>query len=505
MNYIVITIVILGGAYAIYKMIKKNSRKKLGKTSAESFSFTEIDRKKIEDSIHLEERSEKDAQFGRPKAHAKEFSDCEAEGIDAVKDKVKESIKEAREYLAPVTNKIDEIKFKIKKQHFNIQNTRNKISEILEQAKTTFQNQRLVFDKEDRDVDTFRNLNGVGRQPAVLTFNLMIIQIGIIVGLFILESYLNMKLLAEAIGEEEGFAYSSAVAGLNVMVSALVGYFVLKGAVHFKQRASRFWLIFVMFLYGILITYINVCLGAVRAIYDNTDTQQNFADMDIGGEGAAEGLNPLYFWTVDWNFLSLVLTFVGITFAVISLIDAYLYNDTYPGYGSVAKNREKARAEINRISENLGNEVGKVFNSEHSKSGNILNSLQEKELKEWVNYSNHVTHVFDAYKDYIIEAERDIIHITEEYRRHNEEVRTDKVRPAYWDKKYELDIKLKTPEEIFSNSTDYYFPGDKIQEKVNTHQKRLTEEQIQYEKDLNILKDETDKKILELRKNYAFT
>ena len=314
-----------------------------------------------------------------------------------------------------------------------------------------------------------------------------------------------MKLLAEAIGEEEGFAYSSAVAGLNVMVSALVGYFVLKGAVHFKQRASRVWLMFVMFLYGILITYINVCLGAVRAIYDNTDTQQSFAGIDIGGEGAAEGLNPLYFWNVDWNFLSLVLTFVGITFAVISLIDAYLYNDTYPGYGSVAKNREAARLEINKTSENLGNETNKIFNNEHSKSGHILRDLLEKDLKELVNYSNHVTHVFDTYKDYILKAERDIIHITEEYRRRNENIRTDKVRPAYWDKKFEFVSKMKTPEEIFSNCKDYYFPGDKIQEEVSIHQKRLTEEQIQYEKELNNLKDETDKKILELRKNHAFT
>ena len=71
------------------------------------------ERKKIENSIHLEERSEKDAQFGRPQAHAKEYSDCEAEGIDAVKDEVDTSIKEARDYLSPVTNKIDEIKFKM--------------------------------------------------------------------------------------------------------------------------------------------------------------------------------------------------------------------------------------------------------------------------------------------------------------------------------------------------------------------------------------------------------
>ena len=232
MNYIIITVVVLGGAYAIYKMITKSGGKKLGIVSTESFTFSKIDRKKIENSIKLTERAEQDAQFGRPQAHAKEYSDCEAEGIDSVKDEVDKSINEAIDYLSPVTNKIDEIKFNIQKQHFNIQDTRNKISEILEQAKTIFQNQRLIFDKEDQDVNSFRNLNSIGRQPAILTFNLMIIQIGIIVGLFFLESFFNMKLLADAIGEQEGLAYSMAVAALNVIVSALVGYFVLKGAVN---------------------------------------------------------------------------------------------------------------------------------------------------------------------------------------------------------------------------------------------------------------------------------
>ena len=504
MNYIIITVVVLGGAYAIYKMITKSGGKKLGIVSTESFTFSKIDRKKIENSIKLTERAEQDAQFGRPQAHAKEYSDCEAEGIDSVKDEVDKSINKARDYLSPVTNKIDEIKFNIQKQHFNIQDTRNKISEILEQAKTIFQNQRLIFDKEDQDVNSFRNLNSIGRQPAILTFNLMIIQIGIIVGLFFLESFFNMKLLADAIGEQEGLAYSMAVAALNVIVSALVGYFVLKGAVNLKQRAARSWLIITMFLYGIFITYINVCLGAVRSIYDKEDTRTSIVDIDIAGTGASEGLNPLYFWNVDWSLQALLLTFVGITFAVISLIDAYLYNDTYPGYGSVAKNREAARLEINKTSENLGNETNKIFNNEHSKSGHILKDLLEKDLKELVNYSNHVTHVFDSYKDYIFKGERDVNHICEEYRRKNENIRTDKVRPVYWDKKFEFASKMKTPEEIFSNCKDYYFPGDKIQEEVNIHQKFLTEARIQYEKDLNNLKDSTDQKVIDLRKTYAF-
>ncbi len=258
-----------------------------------------------------------------------------------------------------------------------------------------------------------------------------------------------------------------------------------------------------MFLYVILITYINVCLGAVRAIYDNTDVKQSIVDVDLGGTGSTEGLNPLYFWNVDWTFLSLVLTFVGITFAIVSLIDAYLYNDTYPGYGSVAKNREEARREINRTSENLANEVQKVFNNEHSKGGHKLTDLLEKDLNELINYTNHITHVFDGYKNYIHELERGINHISIEYRRINENIRTDNVRPIYWDQQFTFNVGLKDPQVAFANCKDYYYPGKTIQEEMATHQKRLTDEKNQYEKDLNTLKEEIDKIIVELRKTHA--
>ena len=53
MSYIIITVVVLGGAYAIYKMIKKNNGKKIGKVSTDSFNFPDFDRARIENEIDL--------------------------------------------------------------------------------------------------------------------------------------------------------------------------------------------------------------------------------------------------------------------------------------------------------------------------------------------------------------------------------------------------------------------------------------------------------------------
>ena len=73
--------------------------------------------------------------------------------------------------------------------------------------------------------------------------------------------------------------------------------------------------------------------------------------------GSAIVGNPALPWSVDLTFTSLILVFVGIGFALASLIDGYLFNDPYPGYGSVGKDRNENQKEINRMREHLSSEI----------------------------------------------------------------------------------------------------------------------------------------------------
>ena len=146
----------------------------------------------------------------------------------------------------------------------------------------------------------------------------------------------------------------------------MVGYFVLKGAINYERCNKKRFLNIFMFVYAIIIIYINCVLGAIRAIADKTNQEVSISGFTIGGE-----YNALAFWTVHWTPLSLVLTFIGILFAVISLADAYYFKDVYPGYGDAAKKREQSRKIVETEIDNLVNVKQKIFNNEHSK-GNIL-------------------------------------------------------------------------------------------------------------------------------------
>ena len=72
-----------------------------------------------------------------------------------------------------------------------------------------------------------------------------------------------------------------------------------------------------------------------------------------------------------WSFYAAVLTCVGIGFALASLIDGYFFDDPYPGYGSVGKDRNENQKEINRIREHLANEITFFLKMKFKKSVRI--------------------------------------------------------------------------------------------------------------------------------------
>ena len=93
-------------------------------------------------------------------------------------------------------------------------------------------------------------------------------------------------------------------------------------------------------------------MGAYRSIYEATGV--NLTDV-LTGEAVAEAVtgSATFPWTVSLTFTSLVLVFVGIGFALLSLIDGYFFDDRYPGYGSVGKVKKEQEDEINRITQHI--------------------------------------------------------------------------------------------------------------------------------------------------------
>ena len=462
------------------------------------FEFAKFDRDQIEKEINLKAEAEKDGGLNRPPANAKEKSSAERLAIKKSRELLDKEINKASNWLTPLIKTIDNLSLKIKKRHWNIQTTKNRIRENIGKATTTLESQKMVFDKEHQDVESFRNLHGIGRQPNIASFPMIIVQIGIVIFLFALESFANMELLATAIGKREGLMYSASVAAINVLLSALVGYFILKGAINYESGNKKIFLNIFMFVYAIIIIYINCVLGAIRAISDKINQEVSISGFAIGGGED----NALAFWAIsaDWTPLSLVLTFIGIIFAAVSLADAYYFKDVFPGYSDAAKKRENARKIIERDMDNLIDVKGKIFSREHSSANILKKELTEKDLTTLNDESKKIVQIFNGYSNYVFSVQRGIKEMLETYRGINGQVRSDNIRPDYWNEKFKLDDHYLKPELKFG---DYYFSGDSIQTRMVEEQKRITDEHSEYEKALNIYEKEIDNEIMELKQKYA--
>ena len=151
------------------------------------FEFAKFDRDQIEKEINLKAEAEKDGGLNRPPANAKEKSSAERLAIKKSRELLDKEINRAHNWFTPLIKTIDNLSLKIKKRHWNIQTNKNRIRENIGQATTTLESQKMVFDKEHQDVESFRNLHGIGRQPKITSFQMVILQVGIVILLFFFE------------------------------------------------------------------------------------------------------------------------------------------------------------------------------------------------------------------------------------------------------------------------------------------------------------------------------
>ena len=331
--------------------------------------------------------------------------------------------------------------------------------------------------------------------------------------LFVIEFRVNGNLLAPAMasGQKEGMAIAAAVAGLNVFVSFAVGFYALKNFHHvqsIRRNISKIGLT----VYLIFITYLNWILGAYRSIHETTGT--NLIDAIMGNENAAAstvtGSAPLP-WTVDLSLPSLILVFLGIGFAIASLIDGYLFNDPYPGYGAVGKDRNENKKEINRIREHLSSEIRSIFNSETKKTSENRDMIISNVLrKDWIPNITSLENTFEGYRRFSEQISEALDHTVGEYRSVNSMFRTE-AEPKYWrddkgkvkTKYYELSEDKKDPNKVFRDFAVLYLNKDQIEKKIEDYQNKIQEEANEFINNINSYSDQTNKKIEEIRSKYA--
>tara|TARA_A100001234_G_scaffold210547_1_gene210387 strand:- start:263 stop:976 length:714 start_codon:yes stop_codon:yes gene_type:complete len=219
----------------------------------------------------------------------------------------------------------------------------------------------------------------------------------------------------------------------------------------------------------------------------------------------ASSMQAHFPWTVDLTFTSLILVFIGIGFALVSLIDGYLFNDRYPGFGAIAKLRDETKKEIDRLRERLSPEINKKFRDEIKKTNEKRQSVIENILrKEWTPNITSLQNIFDGYNRFINDLNGALTHTVGEYRRVNETYRNTEP-PEYFSSNLgkklsenHLDTKL-----VFAGYSDLYLSKDQIEKQMAVYLNKLEDEGDDYiDKINNYHESEINKKVEDIRSKY---
>ena len=468
----------------------------------------------IEKDINISKEAAQDGQNDIPRTDSQTFSICENEAIAKCDELRQKEVSNAAKYLASIKDTIMNQAAELGKKHFFLNNLKANIEHTITEAKGKLSPLIGSFKTEQRHVQNYKIEHKISREPHTLTPMSILISLGVIAFLFYFEMELNTRLLAPAMadGQLGGKAVASAVAILNVFVSFGAGYLLIKNIHHvrtLKRRIAQFGLL----IYALFIIYLNGLMGAFRASAEAKLKVKKFgkAATDSTVEVATEQGNELLWFlgTVEFGVYPIVLMFVGITFAVASLWDGYLFDDRYPGYGKVGKKRNEDIKEIERLRHALSSEVRLTFKKEIKDSSENRDKLIKVNVTEWSKNITNLENTFENYKRFATQLDDGIDHCIGEYRAINNKYRKT-TEPKYWfddngkmrTRYYDLRSEKKDPEKVFPGYASLYLKKGEIDKELQMYQNKITEEANQYLSDVNIYQDEINKIVDEIRSKH---
>ena len=441
------------------------------KKITELFQWQDFVVKDIEKKHNITEQAKRDGSGDEPPTNAEKFSVFENEIAEECSSYIDNHSKKLGDHLQIIEDNQNTLSSDLKQNHFEpIVNKLDLDFHTLANKKeielSDLKNNYNTYKDEQKQ---FQRYHQIGREPNYATPSKTYKAIGLILFLFIIEIVLNGSLLQSSLvgGLAEGIALATSVAFINVCVSALIGYYIFKNITHLEKTRKILYSFFGS-VYTVLIIYINTCLGAYRSESQKL-FQEQFGNIGEGktltNEQIQEALSVVITpWNVEFIFMGIILTFVGLSFAFISVMDGFTYNDTYPGYGKTGQRVNKYKDEIKKTFKSYANEVAQLFSENNKILQTAFNSVLKNQLDNWDSNTNLIQKEFVTFKNMVTVVEKKGWHIIGEYREQNKRVRKTPA-PKYFKERYTIDENKKDPKLVFANIAWAYMDDKTREEK----------------------------------------
>tara|TARA_B100001057_G_scaffold474644_1_gene540434 strand:- start:2418 stop:3968 length:1551 start_codon:yes stop_codon:yes gene_type:complete len=293
-----------------------------------------------------------------------------------------------------------------------------------------------------------------GREPQVHKKGFQVLKILIPFVLFFTEVSLNVIGLRAVIEGSEALITSIMLSLVNVGLSFSVGILILT---HFlnpvgASKSKLFYAPF-LFLYFIILFYINAVMGVFRAMTEKANIAANYQEaQDLANLALTEAVYP-FDNLVDITFGGFFLMLVGFFFAFITLLDAYFFKDPIPGYGGLGERRAAAEKRVEKIKL----EDTLLFTRTESNELAKLNSKHEERLyanESWKFYVDQLQKIVEHYEQFNTMTKEVLDSAMSLYREQNEKFRTTPP-PSYFSEPIDNSF-IKSFSSNYSHLTDEF-------------------------------------------------
>ncbi len=360
--------------------------------------FATLDVDAIEHKLHVEERGQERGEQDLPSADKRGLDEVEKEVVDLVLEDRSHNIDRFRQNEATYSDRFYRIDDLSEFSGFET-DARDAISEFKKDIDDGLNRLEIVREQLAETADerrNFRTKNKLNRTAHYPNGGMLVLQWGIVILLFGVESITNGNFLAK--GSDYGFIggwiEAFAISLVNIGIAFLVGKLVVGQIWHRNFFRKIFGLIIVgvwivaTIAFNLLVAHYRETIGIITEIYGFVFTE--FLNNPIG-------INDFESW---------MLFLIGLLFATITLIDVFKMDDAYPGYGKVDRKYEKLRIRyrlqraesVDALTETKDNVVEDIKNgsSEVGKFASERKSIlihYHEERREFEKYLDHCNQV----------------------------------------------------------------------------------------------------------------
>lgn len=469
----------------------------------ENFQWETFVVKDLEKKHNLTAQAKTDGLTNEPSTNAEGFSVVENELKNECDTYLEKHTNNLRDFLKDVEENQNQLSGYLKQNHFEpiFSKLDADFHTISNEKKIKLTDYKNSYDTYLEEKNAFKRFHQLSREPNSATITKTVVAFCVVGFLLIVELFANTFMLSPAMvgGAAEGLSIAGSVAFLNVFISSLVGYYVVKNFNHI-EKPKKILFTLLGSLYFLIITYINTALGAYRSQAEEVFNKQISGTSELTTEQMTLILrNSVTPWNVEFSFLGIVLTFIGISFAFIAIIDGLNYNDSYPGYGPVGQKVNEYKNFIKKTFHEYANEVSSLFSHYNKELQHQLSTLLNSDLNNWDSNANLIQKEFVTYKSKVEDLEEKTQHMIGEYRNENKRVRKTNP-PKYFDNPFLIKADRKNPEVVFPDVAFHYMT-DAEREKTkieysNEIDKKFKECEISVE-ELQKLSEDTQKELHE--------